>query len=182
MGAEWLHEVQSLTPSSIEGLLTLLRNKTTWIPLYILITIYVFIRFEKKLVLAFLICSALVAGVGDIMSSHILKPFFAHPRPCQEPLLGFKLLLEHCPNSFSFPSSHATNHMALASFWIGSRCFSKTQSVFFLFWVFVIVWAQMAVGVHYPKDIVAGIFLGILIGFMFSRIFRFFVERFSLRT
>ena len=182
MGAEWLHQIQSITPAFFDALVMVLRNKTTWIPLYILIGVYLFMRQEKKVAIAFLACSAVAVGLGDLMSSHILKPYFAHPRPCQEPLLGFQLLLEHCPKSYSFPSSHATNHMALAIFWIGSRCFSKTQAIFFLIWVFLIVWAQMVVGVHYPKDIVAGILLGSLIGYMFSRVFRFFVERFSLQT
>ena len=72
--------------------------------------------------------------------------------------------------------------MALAIFWIGSLCFSKTQAIFFLIWVLLIIWAQMVVGVHYPKDIVAGLLLGSLIGYMFSRVFRFFVERFLRRT
>ncbi len=182
MGAEWLHQIQTFTPASFDELAIVLRNKMTWIPLYILIGIYLFMRQEKRVAITFLVCSALAAGLGDIVSSHILKPYFAYPRPCQEPLLGFQLLLDYCPKSYSFPSSHATNHMALAIFWIGSRCFSKTQAIFFLIWVFLIVWAQMVVGVHYPKDIVAGLFLGSLIGYMFSRIFRFFVEQFSLRT
>ena len=182
MGAEWLHQIQSFTPAYFETVANFLRNKTTWIPLYILIGIYLFVRQEKKVAIAFFAFSALAAGLGDIVSSHMLKPFFAHPRPCQEPLLRFKLLLDHCPKSYSFPSSHATNHMALAIFWIGSRCFSKTQVLFFLVWVFLIVWAQMVVGVHYPKDIVAGILLGSLIGYTFSRVFLYFVERFSLRT
>ena len=182
MGAEWLHQIQSFTPASFDALAIVLRNKTTWIPLYILIGIYLFMRQEKRVAIAFLACSALAAGLGDIVSSHILKPLFAHPRPCQEPIVGFQLLLDHCPKSYSFPSSHATNHMALAIFWIGSRCFSKTQAIFFLIWVFLIIWAQMVVGVHYPKDIVAGLLLGSLIGYMFSRVFRFFVKRFLRLT
>lgn len=182
MGAEWLHQIQSLTPASFDALAIVLRNKMTWIPLYILVGIYLFMRQEKKVAITFLVCSALAAGLGDIVSSHILKPYFAYPRPCQEPLLGFQLLLDYCPKSYSFPSSHATNHMALAIFWIGSRCFSKPQATFFFIWVFLIVWAQMVVGVHYPKDILAGLLLGSLIGYMFSRIFHFFVERFSPQT
>ena len=182
MGAEWLHQIQSFTPASFEVLATILRNKTTWIPLYVLIGIYLFTRQHKKTAIAFLVCSALAAGLGDILSSHVLKDYFAHPRPCQEPLLGFKLLLEHCPKSYSFPSSHATNHMALAIFWIGSRCFSKTQCISFLIWVFLIVWAQMVVGVHYPKDIVAGLLLGSLIGYLFSKVFLYFVEQFHRST
>ncbi|MBA99494.1 MAG: phosphatase PAP2 family protein [Saprospirales bacterium] len=182
MGAEWLHQIQSFTPASFDALAIVLRNKMTWIPLYILIGIYLFMRHEKNVAIAFLVFSALSAGLGDIVSSHILKPYFAHLRPCQEPLLGFKLLIDHCPKSYSFPSSHATNHMALAVFWIGSGYFSKTQALFFLIWVFIIIWAQMVVGVHYPKDIVAGLILGSLIGYMFTRVFLHFVERFSLQT
>ncbi len=113
MGAEWLHQIQTFTPASFDELAIVLRNKMTWIPLYILIGIYLFMRQEKRVAIAFLACSALAVGLGDIVSSHILKPYFAQPRPCQEPLVGFQLLLDHCPKSYSFPSSHATNHICL---------------------------------------------------------------------
>ncbi len=42
-----------------------------------------------------------------------------------------------------------------------------------LLWAFIISYAQVYVGVHYPLDVICGGILGSLIGWLTSRVFRF---------
>jgi undecaprenyl-diphosphatase len=105
--------------------------------------------------------------LSDQISSSVVKPLFARLRPCNDPDLStqVRLLLDGCGAGYSFTSSHATNHFALAIFltvtlrqWIG-----KYTWVLYL-WAASIGYAQVYAGVHYPFDILAGALLGTGIG------------------
>lgn len=109
----------------------------------------------------------ITVSATDLISSRIIKPFFARPRPCLDPdfAVNVRLLVNYCGTNGSFISSHAANHFGLAMFlFITFRHFApKTVSVFFI-WAAVICLAQVYVGVHYPTDILGGAILGILAG------------------
>lgn len=60
----------------------------------------------------------------------------------------------------SFPSGHATFFMALA---VAIYLYHKRASYVFIFFALIIGLARIAVGVHFPVDIVAGFALGIIV-------------------
>ncbi|MBT5990208.1 MAG: phosphatase PAP2 family protein, partial [Bacteroidetes bacterium] len=66
---------------------------------------------------------------------------------------------------FSFPSSHATNHFAVAVY-LTTLFYSKWKWILPLsiLWAFSISYSQIYVGVHYPVDVVTGALLGTSIG------------------
>ncbi|NDC73085.1 MAG: phosphatase PAP2 family protein, partial [Sphingobacteriia bacterium] len=74
-------------------------------------------------------------------------------------------LLVQCGSGFSFVSSHASNHFALA--WtlglIMLRRWKSTGLIVGSLWASLVSWSQMRVGVHFPLDIALGAFLGVLI-------------------
>jgi undecaprenyl-diphosphatase len=109
----------------------------------------------------------------DFISAGILKPFFHRIRPCN--MIGITDIsaLVPCGHGFSFPSSHASNHFGL-SFFIIFTLSKKYKHVVWLalLWALLVVYAQMYVGVHYPSDIIAGMFLGLVIGWLVSSLFR----------
>jgi undecaprenyl-diphosphatase len=76
------------------------------------------------------------------------------------------------PQSSSFTSSHAANHFGMAMFIYTTfkTRFPKWPALFFV-WAFLISFAQVYVGVHYPLDITAGALIGILIGYLSGRSF-----------
>lgn len=142
------------------------RNKKTWIPLYILLFFY--LAYQYKIQAWKIIFLAVVSIIlADGMSSHILKPLVAKLRPCNSSDLLHEVILRvnHCSGGFSFPSSHATNHFALASF-IGLALQEKTKWFLRLglLWAAIISFAQVYVGVHFPIDVLFGGILGFSIG------------------
>lgn len=148
----------------------ILRDRDTWIPLYILLLIVFIVKFGWKKGLVIIIASILCVTITDQISSSFFKPFFERLRPCQTSI-NFNLLVERCSSSFSFTSSHAANHFGLAILW--SLFFWKNYKLlipFLILWATCICFAQVYVGVHYPADILGGIILGVLIGTLLYKV------------
>lgn len=177
---EWIN--QGLSNSFFDYVLPPFRNRDTWIPLYIILFLYIIYSKKKRAWVVILLAIASI-GMADGISSHILKPLVARVRPCNTAILQQEIILrlQHCSGAFSFPSSHATNHFALASF-IGLVFYTQTKWFLYIgiFWATTISFAQVYVGVHFPIDVLFGAFLGVYIGCFFSYLafwtFRFFFK------
>ena len=87
-------------------------------------------------------------------------------RPCHlQSELTDLILRVDCGTGFSFTSSHATNHMALAVFIVMSTIFIFGKwRYLFIPWALIIGYAQIYVGVHYPVDVLSGFCLGGMLG------------------
>ncbi|MBL6962498.1 MAG: phosphatase PAP2 family protein [Bacteroidetes bacterium] len=174
MGENLLHwdlatfvEINShLTSTFLDYLCPLLRYKYFWAPLYAFVFSYLIIKYKRKgiIMILFLI---LVVFIADKLSSEIIKPYVHRLRPCNDPFVKqYARLLVGCGRSFSFPSSHASNHFAVAVYFI-CLFYSKWRWILpiSILWAFAISYSQVYVGVHYPLDVIAGAVLGISIGF-----------------
>ena len=159
----WVH--QHLSTGLGEVLFPFLRNKYVWIPLYLFIVAFVALNTPKRFGW-FVLFIVLQVTVADTLSSKVMKPTFQRLRPCNEPALEGQIReLVGCGSGYSFTSSHATNHFALATFLLfalGLR--HRVWWVLGLLWAGAISLAQVVVGVHYPMDVTAGAILGIVIG------------------
>jgi undecaprenyl-diphosphatase len=77
-----------------------------------------------------------------------------------------------CGSGFSFPSSHAVNHFALAAFFYYTTPFIPIKWRFIWYiWAFSISFAQVYVGVHYPSDVILGGFIGFYFGNIVAKIY-----------
>ncbi|MBN1633108.1 MAG: phosphatase PAP2 family protein [Ignavibacteria bacterium] len=99
--------------------------------------------------------------VSDQTSSFLLKDLFARIRPCN--VLDGVHLIVNCTGSYSFPSSHAVNHFAGASM-LGH--FFPEYRVALYGGGFLVAISRVFNGVHYPFDVLGGIIVGMLIGYI----------------
>ena len=150
-----------------DWLLPYWRNRLFWIPLYLVLFFSIVKLLGNKswwLIGGLL----LTVGISDTLSSHVIKNQIQRIRPCNQD--GFKEtahLLVPCGSGYSFTSSHATNHFAIAFFLIltiGKRW--KWLQIPLFLWACSIALAQVYVGVHYPLDVIAGGLLGTFIGYL----------------
>ena len=149
------------------------RDQNTWIPLYIFLSLLVFMNFGWK-AWKWLACVFLTLLLTELVSSHILKNWVARPRPCNDDVLKYyvRALLGWCSNSGSFTSSHATNHFGVGTFFfLTLRPYLKNWSYLFFIWAATICYGQVYVGVHYPGDIICGAILGCLTGWGIANMF-----------
>ena len=92
----------------------------------------------------------------DQISSHLLKPLFARPRPCHGMADHVRLLVD-CGSGFSFPSSHAVNNSGFAFF---MSYHYRRWTWGFAAYAFLMCISRVVVGVHYPSAVVGGALIG----------------------
>jgi membrane-associated phospholipid phosphatase len=164
---------QQWTNPFLDNFLPYVREAEIWVPFYLFLLVYSTLNFGKK---GWWWSAALImtAIASDLVSSSFIKNTIIRLRPCHEPLMAdtIRLLVPYCPGSSSFTSSHACNHFALSVFiFITLKNASRWWWLIFV-WAFVICYAQVYVGVHYPLDILGGTIVGCCIGYMMSIFFR----------
>lgn len=146
------------------------RERDNWIPLYLLLIVFALVRF-KKYAWPFILAAVLTAGVSDVVSSRIVKPGVERLRPCRQENMEV-VLRAKCGSGFSFTSSHASNHFAVATFFILTlgRIWRWSRPLWFV-WAAMISIGQVYVGVHFPLDVLMGAILGGLIGYLGYRVY-----------
>lgn len=154
---------QTISNPVLDVVMPFLRNALNWIPLYIFLGIYLTYRYKWN-ALKYALYIVIAFALADLISYQILKPSIGRLRPCHSLTVHARLLLGHCGGKFSFPSSHATNHMAIALSIVLAGIFTKKWiNYIWIGWALSIGMAQIYVGVHYPSDITAGFIVGALI-------------------
>ena len=110
-----------------------------------------------------------------LLGNIVLKPWIARIRPYDlNP--SIILLLKNPPIDFSFPSGHTYASFASALI----LCFHKKNwgiAAFLL--ASLIAFSRLYLYVHYPTDVLAGILLGLLIGWLSHIIIQSLIRRHS---
>ena len=146
-----------------------------WIPLYIIILCAIFYRQNLKGIWTVL-AIVLVIVICDQIASSVFKDAFERLRPSREPELEglVRLLNNKRGGMYGFISSHAANSFGLAMF--TSLLFRKWHySAFIFIWASLNSYSRMYMGLHYPGDILGGLILGILAGFLIYRLYKWFI-------
>lgn len=163
---------RGLSNGFFDWLMPLLRNRYFWSPLYLFIIVFCIKNYKKQGY--YMIGMMLVTfAMGDLIASRLIKPFIGRIRPCNDVSLANEIIHRvPCGSGFSFPSSHATNHFAIAVFLI-CLFYDKWKPILplALLWAFSISFAQIYVGVHYPIDTMFGALLGTCIGLFTFKIY-----------
>ena len=125
-------------------------------------------RFRKLITISIL--AIIAASLSDILTSRVIKPFFARPRACQviEGLFFYKVKsgiwvltdgVSSYKSSFSFVSSHASNSLSAAM--IFGYFYKKLIPVLTITELIIGI-SRPYLGVHYPSDILGGWATGVL--------------------
>ena len=158
-----------------DTLMWIISEKTTWIPLYLLLIGLLIWRYRKPAMtsvkwlqkvpvcVVMIIVIGVAVGAADFIASGILKDLVARLRPTRVPELEGVLHLVNGYRSgqYGFVSSHAANTMACGLlFSLIWR--NKIATVGLMLWVAMNCYSRMYLGVHYPSDILGGLMVGVL--------------------
>ena len=147
-----------------DGLMLLITNKYTWIPMYIILIILT-AKVEKTKAFAFLLIAIASVGLADYITSGIMKPYFQRFRPCHEPILeGLVHVIGNCGGKYGFASSHASTSFALATIFLLKFRNKQPYILILAIWPILYSYSRIYVGVHYPGDILIGSAIGLISG------------------
>ncbi len=172
---QWDIEVFKMVNSGMsngifDAILPWLREPLFWFPMYVFLISYVFFNYGKK-AYWFVIFIVLTVTTSDMTSSRLIKKTVKRLRPCNTEYIQ-TIERVRCGSGYSFTSSHATNHFAVASFIIMTLGqYKKKIKPWLWVWAASVSFAQVYVGVHFPLDSLCGALLGIFIGYMWARKF-----------
>ena len=98
---------------------------------------------------------------------HLFKNVFQRLRPCfAEDLIGLVHYVSLPGGKYGFVSSHAANSFGIAIFvWLIFKSYWKWTWILF-FWASIIAYSRIAIGVHYPGDIIIGGLVGVFFGWI----------------
>ena len=161
------------TNSFFDFIFLFFRESYFWMPLYLFLFVFVAINFKRNWwwwIILFLCTVALTDMIGTRVFKHVVERL----RPCRDPAFAssVRLLLKECAGGYSFISNHAANHFGLATFFYFTlRHYIPKWSWIAYAWAFLICYAQIYVGIHYPFDVICGALLGILFGSFMAMFF-----------
>jgi undecaprenyl-diphosphatase len=152
----------TLSSKVLDSFFLLITNVNHWYIAYAVLLGICFFKGGTKGKLA-------VAGVllliifTDQFSHRILKEIFLRPRPCNA--LGDIITPAGCGGTYSFPSNHAFNNFAAATFFF--LLYKNLKWILFST-ATLIALSRVYLGLHYPSDVLAGAAFGVLFGYLFA--------------
>lgn len=158
----------------LDRVLPYVREAIVWVPLYVFLFVFGTVNYGKRAYF-WILAAIATAVITNFISSDLIKPNFYRDRPCRDTFLDpvANLLINRCPISSSFTSSHAVNHFGLAMFLYQTMRFTVKRAWLFFIWALLIIYAQVYVGVHYPVDVIFGALIGCTIGYTTSSIYHY---------
>ncbi len=153
-----------------------------WFPpvVYMLFTIF---RTKKKEAWLILIGIILVFLLTDRITSGLMKPYFERLRPSHDPNIMDHLAyaFDYTGGKYGFPSSHAGNSFAIATF-LSLLFRNKFLTGTMFFWAILCSYSRIYLGVHFPGDITVGAICGVLLGWLSYVIVGFLKKKFPQYT
>lgn len=165
--------------SYFDALMMMLTGKFIWVPLYVTIAAALFMSRRPSEALWLLVGVGVVIALTDYSISACIRPYFSRLRPSNpdNPVSALGHVVDdYRGGDYGFPSCHAANSFALAVFM--SLVARKRMFTWFIFlWAVMHSYTRLYLGVHYPGDLIVGVFYGSLVAWVIYLLIRYLVLR-----
>ena len=178
--------INSMHTEFTDVIMKVFSNIQVWIPMYVIVVVFLFMRLGWKKALIVTASVALAFGMCDQFSNFI-KDTVGRVRPCNDDFMlqNGIWLLENPSRSFGFFSAHAANSFSFAvSTFIGFRNDKRLKyrgyAAWIFFWASLVSVSRIFVGKHYFGDVLTGIIVGGLIGLFTAWLARAVIRKLKL--
>jgi len=160
--ASVLVDLNSLHSPFFDDFMWMYTGKLIWAFLYASILFLILKNNGIKRSIILILSFILLIVIADQLVGSVLRPFFERLRPSnlRSPLGNYlHIVNDYRGGRYGFPSCHASNTFALAFF--VTFLFKKPfLSITFFIWAILNSYTRIYLGVHYPGDILFGLFVG----------------------
>ena len=185
---DYLMDIDTDALLTINGLHDVFQDALWWMVsakwsslLIILALMWVLLHQNRRHALLAIAMLVLAFVLADQVSSGLIKQLVERLRPTHDPALGDAI---HVVNGYrggmyGFVSSHAANSFAAATF-IALLFRNKAVTIGLTLWALLQCYSRIYLGVHYPGDIMGGIAVGLLSGWLVWLLMRWMQRRWRL--
>ena len=168
-------------PTGYDFFWAMYSDKWTWIP-FMLVVVYCLLRpgnWRHRLLMVGSV--ALLFVLSDFVVSSFIKNVVCRPRPSHDPavmdLLSY--VNGYRGGAYGFPSNHASNGFAAATF-LALLLRNRWVTLSAFLWAIGSCYSRMYLGVHYPTDILCGAMLGIVFAIIIFFLYKKAAKRLAL--
>ena len=185
---EYLNDIDADALLAVNGLHDVFQDAFWWLvtakwssALMLLALLWILFHQNRRHALLVLAMLALAVLVADQVASGLIKHLVERLRPTHDPSLESMV---HVINGYrgglyGFVSSHAANSFAIST--LITLIMRHRLVAFSLFtWSLLQCYSRMYLGVHYPGDILGGIIVGVLAGWLVWLLMHWLQRQFSL--
>ncbi len=151
----------------LDNFMMMFTGRFIWVPMYATILFILFKNFKPSHAIVYTMAIVLTIAFADQICATYMRPFIGRLRPSHidNPLSQFSHLVNgYRGGNYGFPSCHAANSFALATF-LAMLIRRRRFVVFIMSWAILNSYSRLYLGVHYPGDLLVGATIGSLIGY-----------------
>lgn len=185
---DYLNDIDTDALLAVNGLHDMFQDALWWMVsakwsslLLVLALVWILLHQNRRHALLVLLMLVLAFVIADQVSSGLIKHLVERLRPTHDPSLGDAV---HVVNGYrggmyGFVSSHAANAFAAATL-IALIMRHRLVTISLLAWATLQCYSRVYLGVHYPGDILGGVIVGVLAGWLVWSLMRWIQHRWRL--
>jgi len=185
---DYLVDVDKTALLAVNGMYSVFQDAFWWMVsakwsslLLVLALLWILMRQNRRHALLVLLMVAVAVLVADQVSSGLIKHLVERLRPTHDPSLenAVHVINGYRGGMYGFVSSHAANFFAIAT--LITLIMRRGLVAAALYgWGLVQCYSRIYLGVHYPGDILGGMIVGLLAGWLVWCLMRWMQRRWRL--
>ena len=185
---DYLNDIDTDALLAVNGLHDMFQDALWWMIsakwsslLLALGLVWILLHQNRRHALQVLAMLVLAFVIADQVSSGLIKHLVERLRPTHDPSLGdaVHVVNDYRGGMYGFVSSHAANAFAAATL-ISLIMRHRLVTISLFTWAMLQCYSRVYLGVHYPGDILGGIIVGVLAGWLVWSLMRWIQHRWRL--
>ena len=185
---DYLMDIDAEALLAVNGLHDLFQDAFWWMVsakwsslLLVLSLLWILLHKNRRHALLVVAMLAVAVLVADQVSSGLIKHLVERLRPTHDPSLenAVHVINGYRGGLYGFVSSHAANFFAIATL-VSFIMRHRLVAIALYGWALVQCYSRMYLGGHYPGDILGGIVVGLLAGWLVWCLMRWIQHRFRI--